>query len=470
MKSKNEENGQYDWTKQWYPVLPMECLNGLDLDKSPLGITILDQDLVIWKTTSTGEYSIFRDKCPHRNTQLSTGKIVNDTLACRYHGWEFNKDGACTKIPMMPRQDNDKNLMSKAFCVDSYVTKERGGLLWVFMDPAEINPPDIPSEIFEYCGDDDGIEQYWDMNINPMSYNSMIENSFDPSHAPFTHEGTMSFSPNRAIPMQYELMTNITKSGFALKHSAYQSFPGAPPPKMDSSRSFIAPVTSLSASAFLNTTIFFVPMKPGEVMTITKFITASSKKKIFKLLEKLPDIVLDYIHFFITLSDFRTRFLLQDRIIMEGQDRLKSESNKWEDMYPTESDVGVRAMQTWSRRFGRPAFTMPSTSKNAERPLSIWDTHAKFCPKCIRSMRSLSKIGDKGDTVSTVALLASLFGIAMSLMFKKFSDALIKASVTSLIVSVGTKYLSMLCNKMVEGVFLNPSQSPKYAMMEIYEK
>jgi len=464
------ENDLYDWAKQWYPVLPMEYVKDLDLDKSPLGITILDQDLVIWKAASTGEYSIFKDKCPHRNTQLSTGKIINDTLACRYHGWEFNKDGSCAKIPMMPKENKENKLMSKAFCVDSYSIQIRGGLLWVYMDPTETNPPNIPSEIFQNLGDD---EQGWMMNVNPMSYHSMIENSFDPSHAPFTHEGPgfgFYYSPSNAIPMQYELVTNITKSGFTLKHSPYQSFPGAPPPKVDSTRTFISPVTSISSSPFLNATLFFVPTKPGEVITLAKFLTGTtSKKKKIKLPKKLSAILSDFMHFYIIMSDGVNRFMLQDRTIMQAQDRLKTISNKWEDRYPTQSDVGVRSMQTWSRRVGRPAFTMPS-SLYQHRPMSIWDNHAKFCPICKRCIKRLSNISKKGDLVSKVTLGTSLLGIFMPLILKKWSNVFIKASLMSLILSVATKYLSISCNNVMERVFVNPNQSQRYAMMEIYQK
>lgn len=96
----------FDWLRQWYPVALQR-----DLDPSvPTKITLLGRDLVLWKEgVNKGEmfdstsWRCFMDKCPHRLAPLSEGRIDSKTghLQCAYHGWEFDRTGACTKIPQV---------------------------------------------------------------------------------------------------------------------------------------------------------------------------------------------------------------------------------------------------------------------------------------------------------------------------------------------------------------------------------
>ena len=43
----------------------------------------------------------FLDACPHRTVPLSYGKVVNDRLQCGYHGWEFDLEGRCRRVPSL---------------------------------------------------------------------------------------------------------------------------------------------------------------------------------------------------------------------------------------------------------------------------------------------------------------------------------------------------------------------------------
>lgn len=47
-----------------------------------------------------GELRAFLNVCPHRHSKLTEEACGNtERLRCRYHGWEFNKDGTTGKIP-----------------------------------------------------------------------------------------------------------------------------------------------------------------------------------------------------------------------------------------------------------------------------------------------------------------------------------------------------------------------------------
>jgi len=81
-------------------------------------------ELVVIKANSS--YSVFEDACPHKRVRLSKfGRRVGNKLVCSYHGWKFAPSGQCTDIPGMD--------MQKQFCLKSYLVKEYGGWLWVFL-------------------------------------------------------------------------------------------------------------------------------------------------------------------------------------------------------------------------------------------------------------------------------------------------------------------------------------------------
>ncbi|KAK9862930.1 hypothetical protein WJX84_007698, partial [Apatococcus fuscideae] len=74
------------WEKNWYPVSAVE-----DLDPTaPHGEMILD---------AAGEWHCLQDKCPHRLSPLSEGRIMDGMLMCSYHGWKIRPDGKVGAIP-----------------------------------------------------------------------------------------------------------------------------------------------------------------------------------------------------------------------------------------------------------------------------------------------------------------------------------------------------------------------------------
>ena len=88
-------------------------------------VKLLEQELVLWR--SEAGLHAWRDQCPHRGTRLSLGSLSDDDkLACAYHGWEFDSQGICVRVPAHP----DQPPSSKAR-VSSYQVQERYELVWV---------------------------------------------------------------------------------------------------------------------------------------------------------------------------------------------------------------------------------------------------------------------------------------------------------------------------------------------------
>lgn len=296
------------WSKQWYPVIPLSYL----LDK-PFPFRLLGRNLVAWKSEDGSIFTVMEDECPHRKAPLSTGKIVDGcNIMCRYHGWQFDTDGKCTNIPMFPIFDGDDGSKLKSFInkdvfhARSFPTKAAGGLLWTYLGVGETEAGPIPNEalmpeeLLENLG--------WFAYSFPVSYMSMVENSFDPSHAPFIHEG-VTFSPEGATPMlKYKLLDNTTMStsGFTMEHSPYQ--------KNDTShtiRKFTSPSSQKTISPFFPSGIYlyFVPSGPRETLTITALPLPKIKFSRF-IPHSLREMMYDGAHFSFFTSKSNHRFVM----------------------------------------------------------------------------------------------------------------------------------------------------------------
>ena len=118
------------WTKQWYPVAVAKLID----PSRPNPVQLLGRNLVIW-LDAAGQWRCFEDRCPHRAAPLSEGKIWPDqgTLMCSYHGWTFNGDGDCVRIPQSANRDQEKRACSSnRACATSFPIQEHSGLLFVW--------------------------------------------------------------------------------------------------------------------------------------------------------------------------------------------------------------------------------------------------------------------------------------------------------------------------------------------------
>jgi phenylpropionate dioxygenase-like ring-hydroxylating dioxygenase large terminal subunit len=124
-----EEQGTFQWTKQWYPVAVVEFTD----PSRPHAMQLLGKDMVLWRDGS-GKWRCFEDVCPHRLVPLSEGRVESDgTLLCAYHAWRFDSDGNCVSIPQSKdKQTEAKHCSNPKSCAVAYPTQERQGLLWVW--------------------------------------------------------------------------------------------------------------------------------------------------------------------------------------------------------------------------------------------------------------------------------------------------------------------------------------------------
>ncbi len=159
----------------WYPTVLSS-----DLTTEPKKVRMLGQDFVVFRD-SEGKAHCLSDICVHRGASLSGGKIKDDCVECPYHGWRFNGEGRCTRIPSLGL---DAKIPARAR-VDAYPVQEKYGLVFAFLGdlPEEERPPIM--EIPEYG--QDGWRATWQHFVWAIDYKRSIENGIDPAHNEFVH-------------------------------------------------------------------------------------------------------------------------------------------------------------------------------------------------------------------------------------------------------------------------------------------
>lgn len=172
---------------------------------APLQVRMLGRDFVLFRDRD-GRAACLANVCPHRGANLAAGKCRDDgTVACPYHGWRFDRDGHCTRIP----SEADPTKVPVSAKVDAYPTIEKDGLIWVFLgDQPDAAPPpfDIPEA---------GNSAYRQLDFNEVwncSYHRAVEIDLDYAHSHFVH-GAWG-EEHRARP-PHHVVEDWTEHGFA---------------------------------------------------------------------------------------------------------------------------------------------------------------------------------------------------------------------------------------------------------------
>lgn len=162
---------------KWYLICPSDELQNKIVKKRILG-----EDIIFFRNQD-GNVAALEDRCCHRNVNLSLGYLNSNTIVCGYHGWEYDKNGSCVKIPSQLPGDK----IPPTAKIKSYPVKDFNKWVWIFLGDEEkslkINPTDIP-----------------EMNEWPFTYKaytfqadleSTAESLIDPYHIAYVHRNSI---------------------------------------------------------------------------------------------------------------------------------------------------------------------------------------------------------------------------------------------------------------------------------------
>ena len=181
--------------------LPIGSTSAMDTTL-PSRVVVAGNTYVVWRNLEE-VWSVMDDACPHRLAPLSQGRVDTNTgcLQCPYHGWEFNANGKCTKIPQL--DEKCKGLIPKGTDGYSLPVHTTGDILWAFVpfitEGKAINECSLPDEIFPILSN---ISSPTTREL-PYSFDFLIENFMDPAHVPFAHHSLQGVrSDGSPIPMK----------------------------------------------------------------------------------------------------------------------------------------------------------------------------------------------------------------------------------------------------------------------------
>ncbi|GLC35706.1 hypothetical protein PLESTB_000485900 [Pleodorina starrii] len=255
----------YIWERNWVPVCPLSSLD----PSSPTPVVLLGQPLVVWRHSVRG-WVVIRDVCPHRLAPLSEGRLEagGTRLACSYHGWEFSEEGQCKKNPQLASdlRASATACASKRSCVTSFPTLELDGILFAWLDASEEGLQAARTAPKPELTDERAVSYFnWFMNEMPADYPFWLEQSMDPTHANFLHEGVLFLRGAKAVSMEGQPHSPVDLlRGFTWQHGAYQ----ASQTDMRAFREFQPPFVTrvcyhLASGGLTFFWVMSVPVRPG---------------------------------------------------------------------------------------------------------------------------------------------------------------------------------------------------------------
>ena len=231
--------------EELYPQFPrtwVPLASTLELDPNrPTPVEFLGQTYVTYRrssdddnkdeSSSPASWVVMDNACPHRLAPLSEGRIQQDTrqLQCSYHGWTFDADGSCQRIPQAAPQTEQAALQNPRSCVPTYSTHidPPTGVLWIWpwkQDPLSFvgdewrHPEGVMKKLFNTRNatttTSASVMTY--SRDQPYGWDTLVENLIDPAHIPFAHHG-MQGSRSDAIPINMTGAIDQGEAGFSFE-------------------------------------------------------------------------------------------------------------------------------------------------------------------------------------------------------------------------------------------------------------
>ena len=183
--------------RTWYAVELSSAVSEGSVQK----LNFHGEVFAIWRSLD-GNVSVVPDRCPHKGASLSAGNVGDQGLACPYHGWCFQSDGACVKIPAQ----GDNNPIPRRATLGGLPCREQYGYIWIWWDPkGQSAPDDLPAlpavgPIPE--SDDSGWRSLEGTVVWQANWLRVLEAFMDLTHAPFVHSGSFgAMAPDQLMPV-----------------------------------------------------------------------------------------------------------------------------------------------------------------------------------------------------------------------------------------------------------------------------
>ncbi|MCJ8280680.1 MAG: Rieske 2Fe-2S domain-containing protein [Rivularia sp. ALOHA_DT_140] len=431
---------EFNFFQQWYPVSPVE-----DIDpQKPTSITVLGIRLVIWKPKSS-DYQVFLDKCPHRLAPLSEGRVDEKTgnLMCSYHGWEFDAQGICTRIP----QADNPQLVTKnqqQLCAVSLPVRQDSDLLWVWLDA---NSPQLATEtLLPLSPQIDASKGFvWSSYVRDLEYDwqTLIENVADPSHVPFTHHGVQG-NREQAGAISFEIVksaANLIEANTVGRFETTITF--EPPCRLEYK------IRVGKEGKQLGLVTYCIPTYPGKSRIVALF-TRNFAAHLNRIIPRWWSHI-----------KIRNQVLDGDMIILHQQERFLQErqsEESWKTAYqlPTNADRLIIEFRKWFDKYSqgklpwdKVGIEVPQNNflgingisginENRKELLDRYKQHTQICSSCRNAVKFFQHL--QVFCVGYFAIIISIVAILPDALRIKFGLPLMLTGLFSLAGFAGLKF------------------------------
>ena len=165
----------------WHPVCMSE-----ELTDVPRHLRIMGEDLVAFRDKS-GRVGVLHLHCAHRGSSLEYGMIQQRGIMCCYHGFVWDVDGTCLKVPFPPGEEREEEKARQRIWQGAYMAREEHGLIFAYMGPPNEVPPFPVWEGDYTVHPDDELVPY--SNHQTCNWLQVQDNSVDQyHHIPAAHD------------------------------------------------------------------------------------------------------------------------------------------------------------------------------------------------------------------------------------------------------------------------------------------
>ena len=162
--------------RYWHPVA---VIQELTQERPTRFVRLLGEDLVLFRDAA-GRVGLLADHCAHRGASLLYGRVEERGIACAYHGWLYDVEGACLETPAEPAESRfHLTVRQRAYPVQQFL-----GMYWAYLGP--LPAPIIPK--YDIWVRRDGVRK---IQVHPMidcNWLQASENSVDPAHLQILHQ------------------------------------------------------------------------------------------------------------------------------------------------------------------------------------------------------------------------------------------------------------------------------------------
>lgn len=386
----------FNFFQHWYPILPLADL----VSDRPISARLLGLPLVIWKPSTSSHYCAFIDRCPHRLAPLSEGRIDDKSghLECCYHGWQFDANGACCKIPQAENSQLLENNQDQIKAI-ALPTCEANDLFWVWLDPdtSEL-AKETPLPLSPKIDASQGFVWSSYMRDLPYDWQTLVENVADPSHVPFAHHGVQG-NRDRASSLPMEITEFTPERMIAeVKRNFPTTITFEPPCRLEYD------LTLGSADKRIGLITYCLPVAPGKSRIVAQFARNFALRAHY-----LTPRWWEHIR-------IRHQVLDGDMILLHCQEAALAETGNWKTAYsmPTNADRLVITFRKWFEKYCQSQLPWQGVGNEVPDPSGIetrrdvlldrYRQHTQNCQSCQGALRRIHQL-QIGTVVGTAILV-----------------------------------------------------------------